>query len=79
MTEDVSELLKKAMALPIEARAALAGELLDSIDQTVDASAEAEWEKEIAQRVAQLQSGTVQTIPWTEVRRRLSDKLAHSG
>ncbi len=79
MTEDVSELLKKAMALPIEARAALAGELLNSIDQTVDASAEAEWEKEIAQRVAQLQSGTVQTIPWTEVRRRLSDKLAHSG
>ena len=79
MTEEVSELLKKAMSLPIEARAALAGELLDSLDQTVDATAEAEWEKEIAQRVAQLQLGTVQTIPWTEVRRRLSDKLAHGG
>jgi len=79
MTEEVSDLLKKAMALPTEARAALAGELLDSLDQTVDDTAEAEWEKEIAQRVAQLQLGTVQTIPWTEVRRRLSDKLAHGG
>lgn len=76
MAEDVSELLKKAMALPTEARAALAGQLLDSLDQTIDTTAEAEWEKEIERRVAQLESGSVQTIPWTEVRRRLSDKLA---
>ncbi len=76
MAEDVSELLKKAMALPTEARAALAGQLLDSLDQTIDTTAEAEWEKEIERRVAQFESGSVQTIPWTEVRRRLSDKLA---
>jgi len=76
MAEDVSELLKKAMALPTEARAALAGQLLDSLDQTIDTTAEAEWEKEIERRVAQLESGSVQTIPWTEIRRRLSDKLA---
>jgi putative addiction module component (TIGR02574 family) len=73
MAEDLSELLKKAM----EARAALAGQLLDSLDQTVDTSAEAEWEKELERRVAQLRSGSVQTIPWSEVRRLLSNKLAH--
>ena len=76
MTEAVSELLKKAMALPVEARAALAGQLLDSLDETVDATAEAEWEKEIERRVTQLRTNSVQTLPWTEVRRRLTDKLS---
>jgi putative addiction module component (TIGR02574 family) len=79
MTEEVSELLKKAMTLPPEARAALAGSLLDSLDETVDESAEAEWEKEILSRVAELKMGTIQTIPWTEVRRRLSAKLSQGG
>jgi putative addiction module component (TIGR02574 family) len=76
MTEAVSELLKKAMALPVEARAALAGQLLDSLDETVDATAEAEWEKEIERGVTQLRTNSVQTLPWTEVRRRLTDKLS---
>ena len=40
MTQEVSELLKKALALPAEARVALAGSLLDSLDDTLDASAE---------------------------------------
>jgi putative addiction module component (TIGR02574 family) len=78
MTE-VSELLKKALALPIEARAALAGSLLDSMDETVDKSAEAEWKKEIVRRVADLKAGTVKTVPWTEVRRQLSAKLSQGG
>jgi putative addiction module component (TIGR02574 family) len=76
MTEAVSELLKKAMALPVEARAALAGQFLDSLDETVDATAEAEWEKEIERRVTQLRTNSVQTLPSTEVRRRLTDKLS---
>ncbi len=33
MDQDVSELLKKALALPPEGRAALAGSLLDSLDE----------------------------------------------
>ena len=40
MTREVSDLLKKALALPPEARAALAGSLLESLDDTVDESAE---------------------------------------
>lgn len=79
MTEDISELLKKALALPVEARAALAGSLLDSLDETVDESAEAEWEKEISRRVAELDAGTAKTVPWTEVRRRILAKLNHSA
>ena len=66
MTEEVSELLKKALALPPEARAALAGSLLESLDETVDASAEEAWSQEIARRIEELDSGKVKPIPWAE-------------
>jgi len=72
MSPDVSELLKKALALPAEARAALAGSLLDSLDETVDASAEEEWNREIARRIAELDSGNVKPVPWAEARRQIS-------
>jgi putative addiction module component (TIGR02574 family) len=72
MTQEVSELLKKVLALPAEARAALAGSLLDSLDDTVDASAEEEWNQEIARRIRELDSGKVKPIPWAEARRQVS-------
>jgi putative addiction module component (TIGR02574 family) len=72
MTQEVSELLRKALALPPEARAALAGSLLESLDETVDASAEEDWNEEIARRIQQLDSGKVKPIPWAEARRQVS-------
>jgi len=72
MTQEVAELLKKALALPVEARAALAGSLLESIDETIDASAEEEWNEEIARRIEELDSGKVKPIPWEEARRQIS-------
>jgi putative addiction module component (TIGR02574 family) len=72
MTQEVSELLKKALALPPEARAALAGSLLESLDDTVDASAEEGWNQEIARRIKELDSGKVKPIPWAEARRQIS-------
>lgn len=41
MKRDAAEILKDAMALPSEARAALAGSLLDSLETDVDEDAEA--------------------------------------
>jgi putative addiction module component (TIGR02574 family) len=72
MSPDVSELLKKALALPPEARAALAGSLLESLDDTVEEGAEEEWNKEIARRIGELDSGKVKPIPWAEARRQIS-------
>jgi putative addiction module component (TIGR02574 family) len=72
MTQEVSELLKKALALPAEARAALAGSLLDSLDDTLNASAEEEWSREIARRIAELDSGKVKPVPWADARRQIS-------
>jgi len=64
MADELSELLKKALALPAGARAALAGSLLESLDETVDAGAEEEWQKEIARRIQDLDSGKVKPVPW---------------
>jgi len=72
MNREVSELLEKALSLPPEARAALAGSLLDSLDDSVDADAEEEWNKEIARRIQELDSGKVKPIPWAEARRQIA-------
>jgi putative addiction module component (TIGR02574 family) len=75
MDQEVSDLLKKALSLPPEARAALAGSLLESLDDHIDAAAEEEWSREIAKRIEELDSGKVKPIPWPEVRRRISQIL----
>ncbi len=72
MKREAAEILKDALALPTEARAALAGSLLESLDTEVDEDAEAAWATEVNRRVAELDSGTVKTLPWAEVRRRLA-------
>lgn len=74
MKRDAAEILKEALALPTEARAALAGSLLDSLDTEVDEDAEAAWAMEVNRRVAELESEAVKTIPWAEVRRRLGGR-----
>jgi putative addiction module component (TIGR02574 family) len=79
MSKDISELLKKAFALPTEARAALAGSLLDSLDDDRDDNAEAEWEVEITRRLQELRTGMVATVPWHEVRRRLTARFGKRG
>jgi putative addiction module component (TIGR02574 family) len=72
MTEEVSELLRKVLALPAEARAALAGSLLESLEDAVDVSAEEAWSQEIARRIEELDSGKVKPIPWAEARRQIA-------
>jgi putative addiction module component (TIGR02574 family) len=72
MDSEVSELLRKALTLPPEGRAALAGSLLDSLDDQVDASAEEEWRLEIAKRIEELDSGKVKAVPWAQARREIA-------
>jgi putative addiction module component (TIGR02574 family) len=72
MNEEISELLKRALALPPAARAALAGSLFESLDETVDEGAEAEWQKEIARRMQELDSGRVKSLAWAEARQQIA-------
>jgi len=75
MPKDAAELLRDALALPPEARAALADSLLESLDAQVDEDAEAVWREEIHRRLTELDNGAVQLIPWDDARRRLWGRL----
>lgn len=74
MKSDTSKLLEQALKLPVEARAALAGSLIESLDETVDEDAEEAWADEIARRIAELDSGKARTIPWSKARRMILDR-----
>ena len=69
MNSDTTSILRELLKLPPEARAALAGSLLDSIDETVDPDLEAEWEREISTRLEELDNSDVKAVPWSEARR----------
>jgi putative addiction module component (TIGR02574 family) len=72
MKQNIAEILKEALKLPPEARAALAGTLLDSLDETVDRDAESTWEAEIVMRLKEIDEGKVNLIPWAEARARIA-------
>jgi putative addiction module component (TIGR02574 family) len=73
MKENIAEILKQALQLPPEARAALAGSLLDSVDEPLDLDAESAWEAEIAARIREIDEGKVTLIPWAEARARIAE------
>jgi putative addiction module component (TIGR02574 family) len=80
MTQEVSEILKKALALPPEARAAIAGSLLERLnDAPADEGVEAAWSEEIKRRIEEIDSGKVRMIPYEEVRRRLAARLSDAS
>ncbi|MDO9124085.1 MAG: addiction module protein [Deltaproteobacteria bacterium] len=72
MKQNLVEILKEALKLSPEARAALAGTLLDSLDETVDRDAESAWEAEIVMRLKEIDEGKVNLIPWAEARARIA-------
>jgi putative addiction module component (TIGR02574 family) len=72
MKRDAADILKHALALPTDARAALAGSLLESLDGEVDEDAEAAWATEVNRRIAELDSKAAEAISWAEVRCRLA-------
>lgn len=53
----------------MEARAALAGSLIESLDEVVDQGVEEAWAEEFAKRVADFDSQKAKTIPWSKARR----------
>ncbi len=70
MTPEVSDLLKRALALPVDERAALANTLLDSLDTQSQSVGEA-WDEEVARRMEDLKAGKAVTVPWEQLHREL--------
>jgi putative addiction module component (TIGR02574 family) len=77
VTQEADDLLKRALTLPANERATLAGSLIDSLEEEDEGAVQDAWDDEIARRIEELDSGKAKTIPWDEVRRRVAAKLGH--
>ena len=75
MTPEVAKLLQQALSLSIEEQEALADSLISNLGGKVDEEVLAAWDEEIKRRIADLDSGRSNTVPWVEVRRRNLAKL----
>ena len=70
MSAETSDLLRRALALPVEERAALANTLLDSLE-TADGEVQEAWDEEVSRRIDDLRAGKAVTVPWEELHREL--------
>jgi putative addiction module component (TIGR02574 family) len=75
MTKAAEAVLADALRLDLEARAAVAAELLASLDGPADPDAETAWAVEIERRVAAIEAGTVKLEPWEDVKRRIAREI----
>jgi len=71
MSTHVTELFERASALSEQERATLAGLLIESLESEIDPDVEEAWRLEIERRLAELDSGTVKTVPWEVVKAKL--------
>ena len=71
MISNFETLFREATQLPERDRATLAGLLIETLDPAAESDVEVAWFEEIGRRVAEIDNGTVATIPWDEVRDEL--------
>lgn len=71
MSESAKKILQNALQLDESERASIAGALIESLDGPADQGVQEAWEVVIERRVKELESGSVATIPWSEVRAQL--------
>jgi putative addiction module component (TIGR02574 family) len=75
MSQMALKLLEQALRLSDQERGDLAARLIDSLDPVPDEDdVESAWELEIQQRIADLDQGRVQPVPWTDARRQILDE-----
>ena len=68
MMTNADTILSNALQLPVDQRARLAAELIESLEDESENDAESAWDAEIARRLDELDSGDVQPVPWSEAR-----------
>lgn len=74
MTRAAEHILREALDLDESDRATLAGLLLGSLEADPDEGVAEAWALEVDRRAAQLDSGTITTMRWEDVRSRLMRK-----
>jgi putative addiction module component (TIGR02574 family) len=72
MSRRSDEVLAEALQLPVGTRAALAGELISSLDGAEPSEdVEGAWAEEIRRRLAEIDAGTVSAVPWADAEQRI--------
>lgn len=74
MTRRAEELLHAALSLDVKERAALAAELMASVDGEPEADVEAAWAEEIQRREERALAGQTQFQNWDDVQALLERK-----
>jgi putative addiction module component (TIGR02574 family) len=79
MTPKVSELLERALLLPLEDQEILANTLISNLGSETSQEVQAAWDDEIKRRLDEIRSGKAKMIPWEEVRRRAAARLRNAA
>ena len=66
-----NQILEQALTLPENQRAAIAASLLQSLDSECDATSDADWDAEIKRRLDEIDNGSVELVPWREVKSKM--------
>ena len=67
----IEDIIDQALKQPEKERARIAEVLISSLEYTVDKNVELAWQKEVARRLQEIDTGVVKCIPWEEIRDRL--------
>ena len=68
MSPEAEKLIEQVVKLPETERIRVAEQILASLDGQVDVDAASVWAEEIARRSREIEEGSVEPIPWTEVK-----------
>lgn len=71
MSPSAKKVLEDALHLDEAERASVAGALIESLHPGPEPGVDEAWERVIERRVRELEAGTAETVPWSEVRARL--------
>jgi len=71
MSKDLKDIAAEALELPLTARAELARQLLDSLDDLTEEENDQLWAQEAERRYAEYKAGNIEAVPADEVFARL--------
>ena len=74
---DFSSVLSAAQQLPEPDRLRLIAALWETVPAESEAPFSDEWAREIERRVAELDAGTAQTVPWSQIRYEALARIGH--
>ena len=75
MTDSTEEMMSAALSLPDDARLELVEALIASFEPSDQPPFDDSWREVIQRRSAELASGRVTSVPWSEVKRRAREAI----